>query len=81
MKRKFLRILLVCLSIIILAIGGLLAYVKTSLPKVGDAPNIKIAATPEQIERGHYLANYVMLCIDCHSTRDWNMFSVHCARI
>ena len=75
MKRKFLRILLILIGIILVAIGGLLAYVKTSLPNVGDAPDLKVEATPERIERGKYLANYVMLCIDCHSTRDWNIFS------
>src|SRR6202012_5065901 len=29
----------------------------------------------EKIERGRYLANYVTVCMDCHSTRDWSKFS------
>jgi len=75
MKRKLLRILLIIVVVIFAAIGGLLAYVKTALPKVGDAPEMKIEITPERIERGSYLANHVMICMDCHSTRDWTLFS------
>jgi len=75
MKRPFLKILLIILVVIVLAIGGLLAYVKTALPNVGDAPEMTIERTPERIERGRYLANYVMLCVDCHSTREWELFA------
>lgn len=75
MKRKFFRILGIVVVIILLGIGGLLAYVKTALPKVSDAPDMKVDVTPERIERGKYLANNVMLCMDCHSTRDWSSFS------
>ncbi|MEN8194436.1 MAG: cytochrome C, partial [Bacteroidota bacterium] len=28
-----------------------------------------------QITRGEYLANHVTLCMDCHSTRDWDIYS------
>lgn len=62
------------LALIIIVIG-LLAYVKAMLPDVGDAPDMKIEITPEKVERGKYLANHVMLCVDCHSTRDWSLFS------
>ena len=75
MKRKFLRILLVLFLLILVGIGGLLAYVKMALPAVGPAPDLKVEATPERIERGKYLANHVMLCIDCHSERNWGLFS------
>ena len=75
MKSKLLRILIIIVVIILVGIGGLLAYVKTALPKVNAAPDLKVEATPERIERGKYLANHVMLCMDCHSTRDWTIFS------
>ena len=75
MKRNFLRIFLILIAITIVAIGGLLGYVKTALPNVGAAPDIHIAGTPEQIARGHYLANYVMQCLECHSERNWNVFA------
>jgi mono/diheme cytochrome c family protein len=50
-------------------------YVKAFLPNVGDAPNLKIESTPERIARGEYLANHVMMCIDCHSVRDYSKYS------
>ena len=31
--------------------------------------------TKERIERGKYLANKVMVCVDCHSKRDWSKYS------
>jgi mono/diheme cytochrome c family protein len=75
MKNKFVKVLVYMLLTVILLIGGLLTYVKTMLPNVGDAPNIKIEASPAQIERGKYLANHVTVCMDCHSTRDWSTFA------
>lgn len=74
MKKAF-KVLCYALLSIVLIISILLVYVKKALPNVGDAPDIKIAYTPEKIERGKYLANYVAVCTDCHSTRDWNRFS------
>ncbi|MBT8220181.1 MAG: cytochrome c, partial [Bacteroidia bacterium] len=50
-------------------------YLQFALPNVGPAPVISIDPDPERIERGQYLANHVMVCIDCHSTRDWTKFS------
>lgn len=73
MKKVF-RITLYVFGAIILFIAGLLTYVKTALPNVGPAPEIKITSTPALIERGHYLANSVTVCMDCHSTRDWSKF-------
>lgn len=74
MKKVFKILAYLLLGIIVLA-AGLLIYIKAALPNVGDAPNIKISYTPEKIERGRYLANYVTVCTDCHSTRDWTKFA------
>lgn len=73
--KKILLSILLFFGIVIIAIIGLLAYVKIFLPNVGPPPNWKVEITPERIERGKYLANHVMLCMDCHSQRDWNTFS------
>lgn len=73
--KKAIRILGYTLVTIFIAIAGLLTYVKAFLPNVGDAPEMKVVLNTENIERGKYLANHVMLCMDCHSTRDWNLFS------
>lgn len=72
--KRLLKILLILIGIILLGIGALLAYVKTALPKVSDPPEMTIERTPERIARGEYLANYVFMCIDCHSHRDWGTF-------
>jgi mono/diheme cytochrome c family protein len=73
--RKVLKFIGYLLLLIIIAVGGLLTYVKLALPNVGPAPDMKVAMTPENIERGRYLANCVTVCMDCHSSRDWTKFS------
>ncbi len=73
--KKALKILMYILVVLLVGIGGLLAYVKIALPNVGEAPVLTIEVTPERVERGKYLAYNVAVCIDCHSTRDWSKFS------
>ena len=73
--KKFFKILGYLLLLVVIGIVGLLSYVKLALPNVGPAPEMKVAMTPENIERGRYLANCVTVCMDCHSTRDWSKFS------
>ncbi len=73
--KKVLKIAGIILLVIVVAIAGVLTYVKTALPNVGDAETIAIEYTPERIERGRYLANHVSVCMDCHSTRDFTRFS------
>lgn len=73
--KKALKVLMYILIVLLVGIGGLLAYVKMALPNVGEAPVLSIEVTPERVERGKYLAYNVAVCIDCHSTRDWKKFS------
>ncbi|HKP32161.1 MAG TPA: c-type cytochrome [Chitinophagaceae bacterium] len=73
--RKLFKVLGIILIIIVLAVVGVASYVKLALPNVGDAPQLQVEKTPERIARGEYLANHVMICMDCHSTRNWNEFS------
>lgn len=73
--KKFIRITLYVLVILILIIAGALTYIKTVLPNVGPAPEITIVSTHALVERGRYLANSVSACMDCHSTRDWTKFA------
>ena len=54
---------------------GLVYHLNTNFPTVEPAPDIQVAGTPEQFARGRYLANHVTVCIDCHSTRDWEHFA------
>lgn len=73
--KKVVKVIGYGLMAIIIAIAGLAFYVKSFLPNVGSAPELKVEITPDKMERGKYLANHVMLCMDCHSTRDWSLFS------
>jgi mono/diheme cytochrome c family protein len=73
--KRILKILGLLLGVILLAAMAVAAYVKIVLPDVGPAPEIKVAKTQVQIQRGEYLANHVLVCMDCHSTRDWSEFS------
>jgi hypothetical protein len=74
MKKIFLVIGIILL-VVIVAVGGVITYINVALPDVGEAPDLKVEATTERIERGQYLANTVAVCMDCHSTRDWSKFS------
>ncbi len=74
MKRFFKVVVGIIAAILVLIAGGLI-YLTTSLPEVGEALDLKIAATPESIARGQYLANHVTVCIDCHSQRDFSFYS------
>ncbi len=64
----------VVIAVVVIVIAGI-SYITLALPNVGKAEDIKVAATPQRIERGKYLANHVTLCMDCHSTRDWTKFA------
>jgi cytochrome c2 len=73
--KKIIAIAKYSIVFIIVAIFGILSYIKYVLPKVGNPEDIKIELTKERIERGSYLANSVCACMDCHSIRDWSKFS------
>lgn len=73
--KKVGKILIYLVITLVVIIGAALSYVTFALPDVGPAPELKVEATPERIERGKYLATHVAVCIDCHSTRDWSRFS------
>lgn len=69
------KIALWAFIVLLLTLTGAMLYVKFALPNVGPAPDMKVEATPDRVERGKYLANHVTVCIDCHSKRDWSRFS------
>ncbi len=75
MKHRVKKIIFYSFGILALFIAAILIYVKLVLPQVGDPEEITIDYTPERYERGKYLANNVAVCIDCHSERDWSLFS------
>jgi len=74
MKKVF-KVILIILLVIFTGVAGIAFYVKTALPNVGAAPNIKVETTPERVARGKYLATHVAVCMDCHSQRDWSLYA------
>lgn len=73
--KTVLKVAGVLVLLLVLAVVGFALYAKNALPNVGPAPELEVERTPERIARGEYLANNVMLCVDCHSQRDWTQFS------
>jgi len=71
MKKAFLYLVV----FVVVGVSGLFIYLKFALPNVGQAPELKVLITPERIERGEYLATCVMACIDCHSQRDFSLYT------
>ena len=60
---------------ILLLLVAIVSYISIVLPNVGRAPDLQIAITPGKVDRGHYLSWHVMMCADCHSQRDFSLFS------
>lgn len=75
MKKKWLKRIFYFTVTIFLIIAAVITYVLVALPDVGPAPDMKIAGTAAQVDRGKYLATNVMICMECHSQRDWSLFA------
>lgn len=69
------RILKAIAALTALAVVGALVYLFGFLPRQRPAPDFRVEATPALTERGEYLVKHVLLCNDCHSERDWTLFS------
>lgn len=69
------KILLILLSVFSLAVLVFLIFFNLKFPDVEKAPNIKVDMSEKNIKRGEYLANSVSGCVECHSVRDWSMYS------
>lgn len=73
--KKVLKILGITLLALIVILLGAVTYISTMLPNVGPAPDMEVEITQERVDRGEYLANHVMLCMDCHAIRDFSLFA------
>jgi hypothetical protein len=70
--KKWVVYIVICIALVIVAA---ISYITLALPDVGKPQNITVGLTPQRIEHGKYLANHVAVCIDCHSTRKWDVFA------
>ena len=73
--KKLFKILGIVVGVAVVGLLCVMAYVKFALPNVDAASDMKIEPTPARVKRGEYLANHVTVCMDCHSTRDFSLFS------
>lgn len=73
MTHKILRwlgiILGALLLLLLVAAVGIYFRSKALETKVYAAPADNVAADPQLLERGRYLANYVSVCVDCHGEK------------
>lgn len=72
---KALKLMVVLFGIVILLVVAAAAYVKLALPDTGKPPLITVSSSPDRVANGRYLANHVTVCMDCHSSRDWTLFT------
>lgn len=73
--KRFFKIIGYLLGIVVILLIGSLAYLQIAFPRVPGPEDLKLTYSKERIERGAYLANHVTVCMDCHSTRDFSLFS------
>jgi hypothetical protein len=73
--KKLTKISLIIIAALLLVIAGLVGFAEYRISSMAAAPDINIERTPARLIRGEYLANNVMACLDCHSTRDWNLYA------
>lgn len=73
--KKLWKIILWVVVILVLIVGGSIVYITGFLPDISYDKTLKVEITPQRVQRGEYLANHVALCMDCHSTRNWNLFA------
>lgn len=69
------RLMAILIGLGVIGVTAAIAYIALALPDVGPAPDLKIKSTPQLIARGRYLANHVMLCMDCHAERDFSLYA------
>lgn len=74
MKKLGKALLYIVTAVLLIIVIGL-SYITLALPNVGEAENIKVDANAQRLARGEYLVNKVVLCVDCHSRRDFSKYA------
>jgi hypothetical protein len=69
------KILIGLVAVVVMGGGGFFYYFTVVLPRDIPVPDITVSSDPEVIEHGRYLAMHVAVCMDCHSTRNWDYYS------
>jgi mono/diheme cytochrome c family protein len=69
------KILLTVLALLMLGTAFFFFRFTVLLPRDIPVRDITLPTSAADIERGRYLANHVAVCMDCHSTRNWDYFA------
>lgn len=69
------RVIRGILIFVVVIVVGTVITVNFFMPRQRPPEDIVVAITPELLERGTYLVEHVLLCNDCHSERDWSLYS------
>jgi len=69
------KIVFIVLAIAVLGVGFFFFRFTVLLPRDIPVPDIALPTSAAKIERGRYLATHVAVCMDCHSTRNWEYFA------
>ena len=68
------RVLGGVLGLTALAVLGIAVVFTVVLPRQNPPGGERVEITPVRVERGTYLVENVLLCINCHSERDWTIY-------
>lgn len=72
--KTFLKIVAGFILLVVVVFALLVGYVVFFKPGIA-VEQVKIDPSPERLARGKYLVENVAQCVDCHSERDWSLFS------
>lgn len=61
-----------CGLVAVTVIGGAIAFLAATTPKMKAAGSVRVPMTPERIARGRHIYENVAHCDGCHSPRDWS---------
>ena len=73
--KKYFKIIFILAAIIFALTACGIAYLIIKFPVTIAVENIKVQPTTERLNRGQYLVEHVVGCIDCHSQRDFSKYS------
>ena len=69
------KVFLSFLGLVIVILLAVVITVNFFMPRQRPAADVLVEITPALLARGTYLVEHVLLCNDCHSERDWTLYS------
>lgn len=69
------KVFLFFLGLVVVIVLVIVITVNFFMPRQRPAADVQVKITPELLARGTYLVENVLLCNDCHSERDWTLYS------